>query len=205
SPSRARAASAPATVAAPDEPRPRPTGMSEPASITRPAGTRQPAPRQAAAKPANSESRSGGTVTAHSVPRRSMRTGAPGDGSRRAVALRRRSIAIPTQSNPAPTFDVEPGTRTSTLAGVIRRSGRPTARLLHGVGGERPVGGVTDRERPADRVRHFGLEPCATALHQPHDRRTAARLRAVQARRGASDEPGVQELPEPLVQLREER
>src|SRR5207249_3273711 len=118
-----RQAGARARVAAPDEPSPRPIGISDAASIMTPPGTLQPAPRHAATKPANSQSRSDGTVTACNVPRRSTRTGAPSARSTRNVALSLRSIAIPTQSNPAPTLEVEPGTRTCTPGTVT--SGPP--------------------------------------------------------------------------------
>ena len=36
------------------------------------------------------------------------------NASRRTVTVSQRSTAIPTQSNPAPRFDVEPGTFTTT-------------------------------------------------------------------------------------------
>src|SRR5437773_5651965 len=115
--SSAAAAAAPATVAAAEEPSPRATGMSESAASARPAGTSRPARRQAAAKPRYSRSASGAVSRARSVPPRSITTGFPPRVAW-AVTRSQRPTATPTQSNPAPRLDVEPATRTVTLARI---------------------------------------------------------------------------------------
>src|SRR5256714_10003453 len=115
--SSAAAAAAPATVAAAEEPSPRATGMSESATSARPPGTSLPARRQAAAKPRYSRSASGAVSRARSVPPRSITTGFPPRGAW-AVTWSQRPTATPTQSNPAPRLDVEPATRTVTLARI---------------------------------------------------------------------------------------
>src|SRR6059036_1009174 len=115
--SSAAAAAATATVAAAEDPSPRATGMSESAASARPPGTSRPARRQAAAKPRYNRSASGAVSRARSVPPRSITTGFP---TRVAWAVTRsqRPTATPTQSNPAPRLDVEPATRTVTLARI---------------------------------------------------------------------------------------
>src|SRR5213595_3644807 len=115
--SSAAAAAAPATVAAAEEPSPRAIGMSESAASARPAGTSRPARRQAAAKPRYSRSASGAVSRARSVPPRSITTGFPPRVAW-AVTRSQRPTATPTQSNPAPRLDVEPATRTVTLARI---------------------------------------------------------------------------------------
>src|SRR5204863_1275711 len=115
--SSATAAAAPATVAAAEDPSPRATGMSESAASARPAGTSRPARRQAAAKPRYSRSASGAVSRARSVPPRSITTGFPPRVAW-AVTRSQRPTATPTQSNPAPRLDVEPATRTVTLARI---------------------------------------------------------------------------------------
>src|SRR6266568_6534868 len=115
--SSAAAAAAPATVAAAEEPSPRATGMSESATSPRPPGTSRPARRQAAAKPRYSRSASGAVSRARSVPPRSITTGFPPRVAW-AVTRSQRPTATPTQSNPAPRLDVEPATRTVTLARI---------------------------------------------------------------------------------------
>src|SRR5213080_772093 len=115
--SSAAAAAAPATVAAAEEPSPRATGMSESAASARPPGTSRPARRQAAAKPRYSRSASGAVSRARSVPPRSIATGFPPRVAW-AVTRSQRPTATPTQSNPAPRLDVEPATRTVTLARI---------------------------------------------------------------------------------------
>src|SRR5213083_2972429 len=115
--SSAAAAAAPATVAAAEEPSPRATGMAESAASARPAGTSRPARRQAAAKPRWSRSASGAVSRARSVPPRSITTGFPPRVAW-AVTRSQRPTATPTQSNPAPRLDVEPATRTVTLARI---------------------------------------------------------------------------------------
>src|SRR6266480_3488037 len=115
--SSAAAAAAPATVAAAEEPSPRATGMSESAASARPPGTSRPARRQAAAKPRYSRSASGAVSRARSVPPRSITTGFPPRVAW-AVTWSQRPTATPTQSNPAPRLDVEPATRTVTLARI---------------------------------------------------------------------------------------
>src|SRR5213596_604421 len=117
--SSAAAAAAPATVAAAEEPSPRATGMSESAASARPPGTSRPARRQAAAKPRYSRSASGAVSRARSVPPRSITTGFPPRVAW-AVTRSQRPTATPTQSNPAPRLDVEPATRTVTLARIPR-------------------------------------------------------------------------------------
>src|SRR6184192_397945 len=115
--SSAAAAAAPATVAAAEEPSPRAMGMSESAASARPAGTSRPARRQAAAKPRYSRSASGAVSRARSVPPRSITTGFLPRVAW-AVTRSQRPTATPTQSNPAPRLDVEPATRTVTLARI---------------------------------------------------------------------------------------
>src|SRR5213596_1145656 len=119
SPRRAVAAAAPATVAAAEDPSPRATGTSESATSERPAGTSCPARRQAATKPRYSRSASGAVSRAQSVPPRSITTGFPPRVAW-AVTWSQRPTATPTQSNPAPRLDVEPATRTVTLARIPR-------------------------------------------------------------------------------------
>src|SRR5712691_3387416 len=130
--SSAAAAAAPATVAAAEEPRPRATAMSESAASARPEGTSCPARRQAALKPRYSRSASGAVSRVRSVPPRSIATGATGfpvaSRPARAVTRSQRPTATPTQSNPAPRLDVEPATRTVTLAripGLFRETEKP--------------------------------------------------------------------------------
>src|SRR5947208_13349371 len=119
SPSSPTAAAAPATVAAAEEPRPRATGMSDSAVSARPAGGSCRARRHAATKPRYSRSASGAVSRARSVPPRSIATGFPGAaGATWAVTRSQRPTATPTQSNPAPRLDVEPATRTVTLARI---------------------------------------------------------------------------------------
>src|SRR5437763_13820336 len=115
--SSAAAAAAPATVAAAEEPSPRAIGMSEAAARPRPAGTSRPARRQAAANPRYSRSASGAVSRARGVPPRSITTGFPPRVAW-AVTRSQRPTATPTQSNPAPRLDVEPATRTVTLARI---------------------------------------------------------------------------------------
>src|SRR5712691_10011508 len=127
--SSAVAAAAPATVAAAAEPRPRAPGMSESAASARPAGIACPPRRQAAAKPRYSRSASGAVSRVRSVPPRSIAMEPPA-ASRpaRAVTRSQRPTATPTQSNPAPRLDVEPATRTVTLAripGLFRETEKP--------------------------------------------------------------------------------
>src|SRR5262249_42852029 len=59
------------------------------------------------------------TVTTSSVPRRSIATAALEDDVRVAVRVSQRSTATPTQSKPEPRLEVEPGTRTVTLARMV--------------------------------------------------------------------------------------
>ena len=120
SPRRAVAAAAPATVAAAEDPSPRATGTSESATSERPAGTARPALAQAAAKPRVRRSASGGMSRAPSVPWRSRVVFAPEPPPVVAVTRSHRSTATPTQSNPAPRLDVDPGTRTVTRARIVR-------------------------------------------------------------------------------------
>src|SRR5213078_1842184 len=123
--SSAAAAAAPATVAAAEEPSPRATGMSESAFSVRPAGTSRRARRQAATKPRYKRSASGAVSSARSVPARSIATGvAAAAGATRAVTRSQRPTATPTQSNPAPRLDVEPATRTVTLARITCSFGK---------------------------------------------------------------------------------
>src|SRR5438445_9270232 len=101
--------------------------MSESAASARPAGTSRPARRQAAAKPRYSRSASGAVSRARSVPPRSITTGFPPRVAW-AVTWSQRPTATPTQSNPAPRLDVEPATRTVTLAripGLFRETEKP--------------------------------------------------------------------------------
>src|SRR5207248_3121087 len=100
-----------------EEPSPRAMGMSDSATSARPAGTSCPARRQAAAKPRYSRSASGAVSRAQSVPPRSITTGFPPRVAW-AVTRSQRPTATPTQSNPAPRLDVEPATRTVTLARI---------------------------------------------------------------------------------------
>src|SRR5881296_1811486 len=133
--SSAAAAAAPATVAAAEEPSPRATGMSESAASARPPGTSRPARRQAAAKPRYNRSASGAVSRARSVPPRSITTGFPPRVAW-AVTRSQRPTATPTQSNPAPKLDVEPATRTVTLAriaGLFRETEKPAQ--CHAAGG----------------------------------------------------------------------
>src|SRR6266699_1882191 len=118
SPSSPTAAAAPATVAAAEEPSPRATGMSESAVRARPAGTSCAQRRQAATKPRYSRSASGAVSRARSVPPRSIVMNFPAASDTRAVTRSQRPTATPTQSNPAPRLDVEPATRTVTLARI---------------------------------------------------------------------------------------
>src|SRR3989449_7630681 len=99
--------------------------MSELASSTSPGGGSRPAARQALRKPWYKRSRSGGRARPVSAPRRSIVIGAARDSSRRAATRIQRSIAIPTQSKPAPRLDVDPGTRTVTAALIGLRSPPP--------------------------------------------------------------------------------
>src|SRR5205814_217639 len=92
-------------------------GMSESRASARPAGTSRPARGQAAAKPRYSRSASGAVSRARSVPPRSITTGFPPRVAW-AVTRSQRPTATPTQSNPAPRLDVEPATRTVTLARI---------------------------------------------------------------------------------------
>src|SRR5437879_2833792 len=101
----------------PRSPSPRAMGMSDSATSARPAGTSCPARRQAAAKPRYSRSASGAVSRAQSVPPRSITTGFPPRVAW-AVTWSQRPTATPTQSNPAPRLDVEPATRTVTLARI---------------------------------------------------------------------------------------
>src|SRR6266576_1447241 len=123
--SSAAAAAAPATVAAADEPSPRATGTSESAVSTRPAGTSRRARRHAATNPRYSRSASGGVSRLPSVPPRTIVTSLPAaSGAVRAVTRSQRPMATPTQSNPAPRLDVEPATRTVTLARITCSFGK---------------------------------------------------------------------------------
>src|SRR6266516_4584733 len=122
--SSAAAAAAPATVAAAEEPRPRATGMSEWAVRTRPGGTSRQARRQAATNPRYSRSASGAVSRVLSVPSRSIVRNLPAASANRAVTRSQRPMATPTQSNPAPRLDVEPATRTVTLARITCSFGK---------------------------------------------------------------------------------
>jgi hypothetical protein len=64
----------------------------------------------------------------------------------------------------------------------FRDAGGPAAAPPDGGRGEAPVGRVPDREGARDRLREHRLEHVAAALDQPHDRRAAVRLGAVQPR-----------------------
>src|SRR2546422_9657464 len=103
--------------------------MSESAVSTSPAGTSCPARRQAATKPRYSRSASGAVSRVRSVPLRSIAMARPAaSGAGRAVTRSQRPTATPTQSNPAPRLDVEPATRTVTLArlpGLFRETEKP--------------------------------------------------------------------------------
>src|SRR2546425_6284883 len=113
---------APATAAAAEEPSPRAPGMLASALRTTVGGTARRAARQAWTNPRYRRSCSGAAVSVLRVPRRSRVTGPPaGCSAARAVRVSQRSTATPIQSKPAPRFDVEPGTRTVTLARIPAR------------------------------------------------------------------------------------
>src|SRR6266540_4326762 len=159
--SSAAAAAAPATVAAAEEPSPRATGMSESAASARPAGTSRLARRHAAAKPRYSRSASGAISRVRSVPPRSIATGATGfpaaSRAARAVTRSQRPMATPTQSNPAPRLDVEPATRTVTLArigGLVQETEKPAR--WHAAGGRFLARYLTWRQYAANHHDHFG-------------------------------------------------
>src|SRR5881296_3073523 len=162
--SSAAAAAAPATVAAAEEPSPRAMGMSDSATSARPAGTSRPARRQAAAKPRYSRSASGAVSRARSVPPRSITTGFPPRVAW-AVTRSQRPTATPTQSNPAPRLDVEPGTRTVTL-GRMRGPASPGNRKARE---RRPRAArflapcLTWRQYAANHHDHFGCMFIVTA------------------------------------------
>src|SRR5437870_2644630 len=159
--SSAAAAAAPATVAAAEDPSPRATGMSESAASARPAGTSCPARRQAATKPRYSRSASGAVSRVRSVPARSIARGATGLPAAwypdRAVTRSQRPTATPTQSNPAPRLDVEPATRTVTLARIALRA-RETEKpaQCHAAGGRLLARSLTWRQYAANHHDHFG-------------------------------------------------
>src|SRR3989475_8620962 len=116
------AAPPPAPAAAAEEPSPRATGMLVSALRTTVGGTARRAARQAWTNPRYRRSCSGAAVSVLRVPRRSRVTGPPaGCSAARAVRVSQRSTATPIQSKPAPRFDVEPGTRTVTLARIAAR------------------------------------------------------------------------------------
>src|SRR6266550_569846 len=159
--SSAAATAAPATVAAAEDPSPRATGMSESAASARPAGTSRPARRQAAAKPRYSRSASGAVSRVRSVPARSIAKGATGFPAAwypaRAVTRSQRPTATPTQSNPAPRLDVEPATRTVTLARIalrVRETEKPAQ--CHAAGGRFLARSLTWRQYAANHHDHFG-------------------------------------------------
>jgi len=88
-------------------------GISDETAKIRPGGDAQPACRHAALKPRTSLSSSADRSRPASVPCLSTRHGAVAPRSSRTRATSQRGTAIPMLSNPAPTFDAEPGTRTA--------------------------------------------------------------------------------------------
>src|SRR6266513_1112054 len=167
--SSAAAAPAPGTVAAAEDPSPRATGISESAASLKPAGTSKPSRRQPAAKPRYSRSASGGVSRVRSVPPRSNPTGAtgwaPASCPARAVTRSQRPTATPPQSNPAPRLDVEPATRTVTLARIalpVRETEKPAQ--CHAAGGRFLARSLTWRQYAANHHDHFG---CVYVQYSP--------------------------------------
>src|SRR2546425_740093 len=121
-------------AAAAEEPSPRATGMLDSAVRMTVGGTARRAARQAWTNPRYRRSCSGAAVSVLRVPRRSSVTGPPAASSAwQAVRVSQRSTATPIQSKPAPRFDVEPGTRTVTLARIpaARVEGNRKARGIY--------------------------------------------------------------------------
>jgi hypothetical protein len=86
-------------------------------------GADRPAAAHAARNPTVTQSSSAATSSPASVPPRWIVVPAPGSGCTTTDAVRQRSTAAPTQSNPAPRFAVDAGTRTTA-----RRLTRATRR-----------------------------------------------------------------------------
>ena len=153
---RALAATAPATVAAAEEPSPRAMGIVELARTAIPRGVSCPAYAHALWNPTRMRSSLGEISSAESVPSREN-CAVSLAGSSSTATESHRSTAIPTQSKPAPRFDVEAGTRTAT---AVMREPRPFHALAACArGGARRVWRPRPRHRSGNNARAPGNAP----------------------------------------------
>ena len=83
--------------------------------------------------------------------------------------------------------------------------GRPAAGLDDGTFGKTTISGISNGDRPRNRLWDDGHDLVGVLTHESHDRRAPCRLRPTDAGRRTGDQPGVPEFFKPLAQLGHER